>query len=135
VHDPHAAQRLCAALPGRVLVALDVRDGVARAQGWTAAGGDALAHLDVWRSWPLAGLIHTAIERDGTLGGPALAELRAVAERCPGPVLAGGGVTTIADVTACAEAGAAGVIVGRSLHDGLFDLRAALLRFPADRVP
>jgi phosphoribosylformimino-5-aminoimidazole carboxamide ribotide isomerase len=129
VRDPAAAESLCAAFPGRVLVGLDVRDGVARAQGWTEPAGDALVHLARWASWPLAGIIHTAIERDGTLGGPAIDALRAVCRRCLGAVFASGGVTRLDDVAACQEAGAAGVIVGRALHEGLFDLHAALLRF------
>jgi phosphoribosylformimino-5-aminoimidazole carboxamide ribotide isomerase len=129
VRDPAAAEALCATFPSRVLAGLDVRDGSARAQGWTEAAGEAAAHIDRWRSWPLAGIVHTAIERDGTLGGPALDDLRGVCRRFPGPVLASGGITSVDDVAACEEAGAAGVIVGRALHEGLFDLRAALRRF------
>ncbi len=129
VRDPAAAETLCAAFPGQVLLGLDVREGAARAQGWTEAAGDALVHLDRWRSWPAAGIVHTAIERDGTLGGPALDALRAVCARSAHPVLASGGVTSIDDVVACGHAGAAGVIVGRALHEGVLDLRAALLRF------
>jgi phosphoribosylformimino-5-aminoimidazole carboxamide ribotide isomerase len=129
VRDPRAAEALCAALPHRVLAGLDVSDGAARAQGWTEDGGEALIHLERWRSWPLAGVIHTAIERDGTLGGPALDSLRTVCDRFDGEVIASGGVTTLDDVAACRDAGAAGAIVGRALHEGLFDLRAALERF------
>jgi phosphoribosylformimino-5-aminoimidazole carboxamide ribotide isomerase len=129
VRDPAAAEALCAAFPSRVLAGLDVRDGAAQADGWTEAAGEATAHLERWRSWPLAGIVHTAIERDGTLGGPALDELRGVCGRFPGLVLASGGITSINDVAACRDAGAAGVIVGRALHEGLFDLRAALHRF------
>ncbi len=132
VRDPVAAEALCAAFPGRILVGLDVRDGAARAQGWTEAAGEAIMHLERWASWPVAGVVHTAIERDGTLGGPALDDLRDVCRRFPGPVLAGGGITHLDDVAACREAGAAGVIVGRALHEGLFDLRAALRQFPSN---
>jgi phosphoribosylformimino-5-aminoimidazole carboxamide ribotide isomerase len=129
VRDPAAAESLCAAFPGRVLIGLDVRDGEASAQGWTEAAGDALTHLDRWASWPIAGVVHTAIERDGTLGGPAVEALRIVCRRFPGVVLASGGIGSIDDVDACRDAGAAGVIVGRALHDGTFDLRLALDRF------
>lgn len=129
VRDPAAAESLCATFPGRVLIALDVRGGEARAQGWTESGGDALVHLDRWTAWPVAGIVHTAVERDGTLGGPEIGGLRAVCERFDGAVLASGGITAIDDVEACGEAGATGVIVGRALHLGVFDLRAALERF------
>ncbi|HWF57977.1 MAG TPA: 1-(5-phosphoribosyl)-5-[(5-phosphoribosylamino)methylideneamino] imidazole-4-carboxamide isomerase [Candidatus Dormibacteraeota bacterium] len=130
VGDPEAAAALCRAFPGRVLLALDVRDGVARAQGWTRSAGDALDHLARWAAWPVAGVVHTAIDRDGTLTGPSIDALGSVCARFPGPVIASGGVATIEDVRACRDAGAAGVIVGRALHEGSFDLRAALASFP-----
>ena len=133
VRQPAAAQALCSAFPGRVLAGLDVRDGEARAEGWTQSGGEALAHLERWRSWPLAGVVFTAIERDGALEGPAVDALRTVCQRFDGEVLASGGVTTLDDVRACRQAGAAGVIVGRALHQGLFDLRQAVHDF-ADEV-
>jgi phosphoribosylformimino-5-aminoimidazole carboxamide ribotide isomerase len=129
IGDPIAAQELCTAFAGRVLIALDVRGGIAQAEGWTRSGGDALAQLDRWAGWPLAGVVHTVIERDGALGGPSITALRTICERFPGPVIASGGITTIDDVRACRDAGASGVIVGRALHEGVFDLRAALARF------
>jgi phosphoribosylformimino-5-aminoimidazole carboxamide ribotide isomerase len=129
MRDPAAAKALCAAFPGRVLIALDVRDGDAQAQGWTESAGDALDHLDRWARWPVAGIVHTAVERDGTLGGPSLDALRDVCDRFPGPVIASGGITTVDDVGACHDAGAAGAIVGRALHEGIFDLRLAISRF------
>ncbi len=74
-------------------------------------------------------MVYTAIERDGTLQGPAVESLRDVCERYSGGVLSSGGVTTIDDVALCRDAGAAGVIVGRALHEGVFDLREAVARF------
>lgn len=131
VRDPRAAESMCAAFPQRILIGLDVSGGEARAQGWTQGGGDAVAHLERWASWPLAGVVYTAIERDGTMEGPAIDGLRSVCERFSGDVLASGGVTTLDDVSACGAAGAAGVIVGRALHEGVFDLPAAVRRFAA----
>jgi phosphoribosylformimino-5-aminoimidazole carboxamide ribotide isomerase len=132
VRDPAAAESLCAAFPGRVLAGLDVTGGEARAQGWTEGAGDALEHVERWNEWPLAGIVHTAIERDGTMTGPAVDTLRTVCERFRGEVLASGGVTTLDDVSACRDAGAAGVIVGRALHLGVFDLRTAIEQFEAE---
>jgi phosphoribosylformimino-5-aminoimidazole carboxamide ribotide isomerase len=129
IRDPAAAEHLCRAFPGLVLIALDVRDGNAQAQGWTEPGGDAFGHLDRWARWPVAGIVHTAIERDGSLDGPALEALRDVCRRFSGPVIASGGITTVDDVAACHDAGAAGAIVGRALHEGIFDLGLAIRRF------
>lgn len=131
IAEPTAAQALCAAFPGQVLLALDVREGAARVQGWTQSGGDAMEHLDRWADWPVAGVVHTAIERDGALHGPSIGALRAVCGRFPGPVIASGGVTSVDDVLACRDAGATGAIVGRALHEGVFDLRQALARVAA----
>jgi phosphoribosylformimino-5-aminoimidazole carboxamide ribotide isomerase len=131
VREPEAAEEICRLLPGRCLIALDVRDGVAQAEGWTQAAGTAAAHLARWRDWPIAGLIRTNIADDGMLSGPDLQGLRETAAGFPAPVIASGGISTVDDAGRCAEAGAAGVIVGRAIYEGSFDLRAALLRFPA----
>ncbi len=61
--------------------------------------------------------------------------LGAVCAAFAGDVIASGGVTTLDDVAACAQAGAAGAIVGRALHEGGFDLRAALERFSGTMRP
>jgi len=130
VGDPEAAEAICRRLPHRCLIALDVREGVAQAQGWMESAGPALVHIERWRSWPLAGLIRTNIANDGMLSGPDLEGLRHTAGLFPGQVIASGGISTVDDVARCAEAGAAGVIVGRALYEGSFDLAAALQRFP-----
>jgi phosphoribosylformimino-5-aminoimidazole carboxamide ribotide isomerase len=129
VRDPDRARAVCEEFAGKMLIGLDVRDGEARVQGWTEPGGSAMELLDRCAQWPVAGVVHTAIERDGTGGGPALVALRDVCRRFAGPVLASGGVTTIEDVALCHDAGASGVIVGRALYDGRFDLADALVRF------
>jgi phosphoribosylformimino-5-aminoimidazole carboxamide ribotide isomerase len=131
--EPEVAEAICAGLPGRCLVSLDVRDGVARVQGWTETAGTAEAHLDRWRAWPLAGLIRTEVSLDGMLGGPDLAGIAATVRAFPGPVLASGGVTALEDVERLAGCGAAGAIVGRALFEGSFDLGAALRRFGPTR--
>ncbi len=127
--DPEAAEAICAALPQRCLVSLDVRGGIAQAQGWTEPAGSTATHLARWRSWPLAGLIRTNVARDGMLGGPDLEGLADLVQSFPAPVFASGGVSTVDDVTRLADAGAAGAIVGRAIYEGSFDLQAALRRF------
>ena len=130
VREPEAAAAICAALPGRCLVALDVRGDTAQAEGWTEGAGSAIAHLERWASWPLAGLVRTDVALDGMLTGPDLHGLEQTVRAFPGPVIASGGISTVDDIVRCAEVGAAGAIVGRALYEGSFDLRAAILRFP-----
>jgi phosphoribosylformimino-5-aminoimidazole carboxamide ribotide isomerase len=103
-----------AALGERLVVALDVRDGRVRTAGWTAEG---LELDDAIGRCLAAGVtrVHcTAIDRDGTLTGPDLALVVAVAASGL-HVLAAGGVRSPADVAALADAGAEAVVVGRAL--------------------
>lgn len=76
-----------------------------------------------------AALVHTDIERDGALAGPNVAATAELARAVKTPVIASGGVGTLADLAALkaeAASGIAGVIVGRALHDGRIVPRAAL---------
>jgi len=130
LRDPDTAEAICRAHPGRVLLGLDVRGDIAQAQGWTEAAGAAAQHLTTWRDWPAAGVIRTDVGRDGALIGPDIEGLRACIEIYQGPVIASGGVATIEDLDACAQAGASGAIVGRALYEGRLDLSDALSRFP-----
>jgi len=130
VRDPGAAEALCVALPLRCLAALDVRGGVAQAEGWTVGAGAVDHHLRRWAGWPLAGVIHTEVSRDGMLSGPDLEALRRVVRAASVPVLASGGVSSIDDLVRLEEAGAAGAIVGRAIYEGRLDVGAALRRFP-----
>lgn len=133
VRNPELAEAVCRAHPDRVLLGLDVRGSMAQAQGWTEDAGSADAVLDRWATWPAAGVIRTDVERDGALGGPDLDGLRACVSRYPGPVIASGGVASLADLEACAAAGAAGAIAGRALYEGRLDLGEALRAFPPRR--
>jgi phosphoribosylformimino-5-aminoimidazole carboxamide ribotide isomerase len=103
------------ALGERLVVALDVRDGQVRTAGWTAGSG--LSLDDAIDRCLAAGVrrVHcTAIDRDGTLAGPDLELVRAVAASGL-RVLAAGGVRAPDDVAALAEAGAEAAVVGRAL--------------------
>ena len=89
------------------------------------------------RSEGVQHLIVTDIRRDGTLRGPNLAELAAMVERIGTGVIASGGIGRLADVSAIAEAGTSGVVIGRALYDGRVDLTQAidLARRPVAEVP
>ena len=95
-----------------LVLALDVRDGEVRTAGWTVGSGirfeDALARAAGAR------MLVTAIDRDGTLSGPDL-ELVRQAVDAGGRVLAAGGIRSVEDVAALADAGAEAAIVGRAL--------------------
>jgi phosphoribosylformimino-5-aminoimidazole carboxamide ribotide isomerase len=119
----HALTAFVDALGERLVVAVDVRDGRVAAAAWTEDAGleldEALARC---RAAGVPRLLCTAIDRDGTLAGPALGLLERVVGRAAAPVLAAGGVRTAADLDALATVGVEGAIVGRALLDGTLPL-------------
>lgn len=112
-----------AALGDRLVVALDVRDGVVRSAGWTASTGLGLDDaVELCVTAGVKRLLCTAIDRDGTLGGPDVELVARVVERSGLPVLAAGGIRNENDLAALETAGAEGAIVGRALLQGLVSL-------------
>jgi len=113
----------------RVAVGLDVRDTALAARGWTQQGGDlfdVLARLD---ADGCARYVVTDVRRDGTLTGPNLTLLREVCAATDRPVIASGGVSSLADLRALAALGPLGVegaVVGKALYAGAFTLEEAL---------
>jgi len=127
VADPEVARRICEAHPGRVLLALDIRDGAVLTEGWTrSAAGDVGTLLAAWSEWRSDGVVYTNTARDGMLGGPDLDGLQRCRAAFGGPVTLSGGVRDVADVVAAAAAGADGVIAGRAVLEGKLDLRSAI---------
>jgi phosphoribosylformimino-5-aminoimidazole carboxamide ribotide isomerase len=113
---------------GRVVVALDIRDGQAMGHGWVPGTGgtpmgEAIDRLvDAGVRW----FEVTAIDRDGTMAGPDLALLAAVSADPRLHVVASGGVRSVQDLRAIRSIGCVGVIVGRALYDGALTLESAI---------
>ena len=129
LRDPAFVAALCDRHgPGRIAVALDVRDGVAIGDGWVAGAagvpvGDALAQLS---GAGVATFAVTAIERDGLLGGPDLDLLERCVRATDAAILASGGIRDVDDLLAVRRVGCSGGIVGRAIYDGRLDLAAAI---------
>ena len=129
LRDPAFAGRLAVRFGAeRIGVALDVRDGRAVGQGWVqGAAGSAVAEaLTRLADLGIRTFEVTAIDRDGTLGGPDLALLGGLVRLRRGAVVASAGIATAADITAVRALGCAGVIVGRALYEGRLTLGDAL---------
>jgi len=113
----------------QVAVGLDVRGTTLAARGWTQDGGDiweVLARLD---RQGCSRYVVTDVTKDGTLRGPNLELLQHVCERTKAPVVASGGVSSLADLRALAALsplGVEGSIVGKALYAGAFTLPQAL---------
>ena len=128
VEDPALVREAARAFPGRVAVGIDARAGRVATRGW-AETTDVMA-TDLARSFEDAGvaaLIYTDIDRDGAMGGPNIAATEALARAVSIPVIASGGVASMADLLALRDTGViAGAISGRALYDGAIDLADAL---------
>jgi phosphoribosylformimino-5-aminoimidazole carboxamide ribotide isomerase len=130
VRDPELVKGAARKFSGRVAVGLDARDGMVAVKGWAELSE--LTALDIARRFEDAGvaaIIYTDISRDGLLKGLNLDATIALAERVSIPVIASGGLASIADVQALLEPRArklAGAIAGRALYDGRLDAAAAL---------
>jgi phosphoribosylformimino-5-aminoimidazole carboxamide ribonucleotide (ProFAR) isomerase len=134
LEDPAFASSCARRWPGRVAVGLDYvvgEDGVSRAlgHGWTegARGARPLDELlSLWAGEPVAAVVATSIARDGMLEGPDLSGLGHLLERTALPVVASGGVASLDDLRALAGLPLGGVIVGKALVEGRFNVEEAL---------
>lgn len=133
VRTPALVRDACRAFPGRIAVGLDARDGRIATDGWARATElDALTLARRLQDEGAASFIYTDIARDGALAGPNVEATVALAAAVNVPVIASGGVASLADLAALKAAGGgilAGVICGRALYDGRIDLAAALALF------
>jgi len=132
--NPGLVRRACAAHPGRIAVGIDARDGYVATEGWSETSS--LRALDLalrFENAGVAAIIYTDIGRDGMLSGLNLEQTLDLAFQISTPLIASGGVGSLADLAALRRAVSVkngglidGVIVGRALYDGRLDLKAAL---------
>ncbi|WJY21501.1 1-(5-phosphoribosyl)-5-[(5-phosphoribosylamino)methylideneamino]imidazole-4-carboxamide isomerase [Fontisubflavum oceani] len=128
VENPDLVRAAARAFPGQVAVGLDARDGRVATRGW-AEETDMMV-TDLAKSFEDAGvaaIIYTDINRDGAMQGPNVATTADLARATSIPVIASGGVSSLADLIALRDTGViAGAISGRALYDGALDLADAL---------
>ncbi len=130
VEQPELVHDLARRYPGRIVVGIDARNGKVATRGWIDES--TVEATELARSLEgsgVAAIISTDIATDGTLAGPNLEALAAMARASSIPVIASGGVGDLADLLALlalAPLGVEGVIVGRALYDGRVDLAEAL---------
>ena len=128
VENPELVREAAREFPGKVAVGLDARNGFVATRGW--AEETEIQVTDLARQFEDAGIaaiIYTDIMRDGAMKGPNIDATAALARAVDIPVIASGGVSSMADLTALKGTGViSGAISGRALYDGAIDLAAAL---------
>ena len=130
LEDPEWTARVIQQYGDRIAVGLDVRGTTLAARGWTKEGGELFETIARLDRDGCARYIVTDVAKDGTLTGPNLELLKSVCAATKAPVVASGGVSSLADIAAIAELVAIGVegsIVGKALYAGAFTLPEALL--------
>ena len=130
VKTPELVHEACRAFPGRIAVGIDARDGFVATEGWAETSAVSAVELALrFEDAGVDAVIYTDIGRDGMLAGLNLEQTFALAARLRTPLIASGGVGSVADLQALREQapeGVSGVIVGRALYDGRVGLAAAL---------
>jgi phosphoribosyl isomerase A len=129
LENPDWVRSVIARHGDQIAVGLDVRGTRLAARGWTSEGGDLYETLDRLNADGCARYVVTDVTKDGTLRGPNLDLLRDVCAQTKSPVVASGGVSSLADLQAIAELVPLGVdsaIVGKALYAGAFTLEEAL---------
>ena len=135
LRDPEWFGRMAETFPGRLILGLDALDGRVAIQGWLDVSSvQALTLARQFDGLPLAAIIYTDIARDGTLEGPNLQAIAAIAAAVRTPVIASGGVGELKDLERLAALPLAGCIVGRALYEGQFSLADAIERSAAIRA-
>ncbi len=128
VREPQVVREACKAFPGQVAVGVDARGGKVAVEGW--AETSELEAVDLARRFEdcgVAAVIYTDIDRDGAMTGVNVQATEALARAVSMPVIASGGVASLADLQALGATGViAGAITGRALYEGAIDLAEAL---------
>ena len=113
----------------RIAVGLDVRGTTLAARGWTKEGGDLWETLDRLEADGCTRYVVTDVTKDGTLRGPNVDLLREMCAKTNKPVIASGGISSLADLEelrSIVPLGVEGAIVGKALYAGAFTLEQAL---------
>jgi len=130
LEDPDWLRTIAEQHRARIVVALDVRERCVVIDAWTRRVETPLdefaTRLD---ALPLAGLLVTAVHREGLLSGPDIALVDDVVRMTRHPVIASGGITTIDDLRALEQRGAAACVIGMALYSGTLDASAVAAEF------
>lgn len=127
VNDPQLVKDACREYPGKIAVGIDARKGMVAVEGWVKTSKTTATDLaKYFEDAGVAAIIYTDIERDGTGEGVNIEATTELARTTSIPVIASGGVGSLADLTAVKNASLNGVIVGRAFYEKKIDPAEAL---------
>lgn len=129
LESPEWTSQVIAKYGDLIAVGLDVRGRVLAARGWTSEGGDLFETIERLDRDGCARYVVTDVTKDGTLAGPNIELLRSVCAVTSRPIVASGGISSLADIAdlaALTSIGIEGAIVGKALYAGAFTLDQAL---------
>jgi phosphoribosylformimino-5-aminoimidazole carboxamide ribotide isomerase len=130
LEDSAWLERTALAYPGRLVVAADVRGRSIVTRGWEKTlPVDVGAVVDRLNGLPLGAVMITAVHREGQMAGTDLPLMAEIAGRSKHPLQASGGITTLEDLRALANARVSAAILGMALYTGTLDGRAAATEF------
>jgi phosphoribosylformimino-5-aminoimidazole carboxamide ribotide isomerase len=128
--NPALVEEACRLFPGRVIVGIDAKNGMVAVQGWAEVTGvTAIELAKKFEGFGVAAIIYTDISRDGMMQGPNIGATRELAEAITIPVIASGGVSSLADIEnlmAIESSGVGGVITGKAIYTGAIRLAEAV---------
>ena len=129
VRNPDFITKLCFEFPDKVIVGIDVKDGMVAVQGWAENSGQSAENLvKKFEDKGVSSIVYTDISRDGMMQGVNVEATSQLASAISIPVIASGGVTEMNDIirlNAIKHLGIVGVIIGRALYDGTITLEHA----------
>jgi 1-(5-phosphoribosyl)-5-[(5-phosphoribosylamino)methylideneamino] imidazole-4-carboxamide isomerase/N-(5'phosphoribosyl)anthranilate isomerase len=128
VENPTWAASMIEKYTDRIVIGLDVRDGLVATHGWTKSAGPMVELIKRFEEVGCRTYMVTDISKDGTLTGPNLELLRESAALTSGAIIASGGVASLEDIASLRElvsVGVKGVIIGKAFYEGFFTVAEA----------
>ena len=131
--DRNFLKDICRRFPGEIAVGVDTKGGKIALRGWKETIDTSIAQTILeLRDIGVSLVIHTNVDRDGTMEGIETASIKSFLSLCPLPVIVSGGIASLADLSEIQSIGndnLLGVILGKSLYSGSIDLKDGIRRF------
>jgi len=130
VKNPGFLSDACYAFPGHIIAGLDAKDGKVAVEGWSKlTGHDVVDLAKKYEEYGIEALVYTDIGRDGMMSGVNIDATLRLAQATKTPIIASGGLNSVADVQAVCQRlvpeGVIGAIAGRALYEGKLELKSA----------